>query len=177
MITLELKGAGSFKLINEIEIGTNREKLLKTISNCYTKAPYYNDAIELIKRILESSEKNLAKFIAASITEISKYLAIDTNILISSEIDKDNSRRADDKVMHICKILGTTQYLNAIGGTELYSKDKFKAEGLELKFINTLPTNYTQYGKDFIPWLSIIDIMMFNSPEEINKMLNNYELQ
>ena len=47
---------------------------------------------------------------------------------------------------------------------------------MELKFIQTIPVEYKQYGNEFISGLSIIDVMMFNSKEKINEMLDNYVL-
>ena len=84
--------------------------------------------------------------------------------------------KAQDKVIHICKMLGGTQYINAIGGQELYSFDDFKKNGLELSFLKTEFTPYKQFKNDFIPGLSMIDILMFNSPEQIKTMLNAYSL-
>ena len=107
---------------------------------------------------------------------ICKYLDIQTELIVSSTMDKDNSLKAQDKVIHICKLLGGTQYINAIGGQELYSFDDFKKNGLELSFLKTEFTPYKQFKNDFIPGLSMIDILMFNSPAEIKQMLNAYSL-
>ena len=84
--------------------------------------------------------------------------------------------KGEEKVIDICKHLKATNYINAIGGQELYSKEKFVENGLMLNFLNTKEIIYKQFSNEFIPWLSIIDIMMFNSPEAINNMLNQYEL-
>ena len=107
---------------------------------------------------------------------VCKYLDIQTELIVSSTLDKDNSLKAQDKVIHICKLLGGTQYINAIGGQELYSFDDFKKNGLELSFLKTEFTPYKQFKNDFIPGLSMIDILMFNSPEQIRQMLNSYTL-
>ena len=78
--------------------------------------------------------------------------------------------------MEINKKLNSTIYINAIGGQELYDKDVFLDSGIELKFIKTLPYEYKQFNNEFVPNLSIIDILMFNSKEEVNLLLNKYEL-
>lgn len=176
MLTLKLEGASSFKLINEIKTGNNKDKLLKTISQAYIKAPFYKDSISIIKNILSNDENNLAKFIARSIIAVSEYLKLNTTFIISSEIGKNNNLKADNKVIHICNILGATHYINAIGGMELYSKQKFLDAGIQLEFIKSKPVTYAQLNGNFIPWLSIIDVMMFNSPEIIQNMMNQYEL-
>ena len=78
--------------------------------------------------------------------------------------------------MHICRLLNAGSYINAIGGQELYSKEDFEKAGIRLNFIKSELTPYKQFKSDFIADLSIIDILMFNSLEEINKMLDKYSL-
>ena len=65
--------------------------------------------------------------------------------------------------MHCAKRLARATYVNAIGGMELYSKETFTEKGIELKFIQSKPFEYSQFGNEFVPWLSIVDVMMFNS--------------
>lgn len=174
--TLELIGASSNKFINEIKVGNNSKKIMKSLKQSYTKAPYFNDILELIETILMQEEKNLAKFIGFSLIQISNYLDINTQFIYSSDIKKDNNLKAQEKVLDICKRLEATNYINAIGGQELYNKDDFSNENIKLNFLETELTEYKQLKNEFIPYLSIIDILMFNSKDEIKEMLNNYKL-
>lgn len=174
--TLELIGASQNKLINEIEVGNNREKLLKTIKQNYTKAPSFDKVYPIIENIINQNEKNLANFIGYSLEKISNYLEIDTKFVYSSNIKKDNTLKAQDKILEICNILKADKYINAIGGQELYNKEIFKENGIELNFLKTELVEYKQFKNDFVPYLSIIDILMFNSKDEIKNMLDRYEL-
>jgi hypothetical protein len=174
--TLELLGASQNKLINEIKIGNNTAKILKTIKQNYSKAPYFENIFPLIENILMQDEKNIAKFIGHSLQEISKYLRLTTTFVYSSAIHKENSLKAQDKVLEICKILGADNYINAIGGQELYSKEIFSQSNIELRFLKTEIEEYKQFNNEFVPYLSIIDIMMFNSQDMINEMLKRYVL-
>ena len=79
-------------------------------------------------------------------------------------------------MLDICRKEGATGYINPIGGQKLYSKKAFEEQGIELNFVETVPVAYEQFSKDFIPALSIIDVLMFNSPEAIRKMLDQYRL-
>ena len=176
VITMELIGASSNKLINEIEVGNNREKLLKTIKQNYTKAPYFVTVYPIIENILNQNEKNLANFIGYSLEKISNYLEIDTKFIYSSEIKKNNILKAQDKILDICKNLDVRKYINAIGGQELYSKEIFKENDIELNFLKTELVQYKQFKNDFVPYLSIIDILMFNKKNDIKIMLDRYEL-
>ncbi len=176
VITMELIGASSNKLINEIEVGNNREKLLKTIKQNYTKAPSFDKVYPIIENIINQNEKNLAKFIGYSLERICEYLEVDTKFVYSSNIKKDNTLKAQDKILEMCNILKADKYINAIGGQELYNKEIFKENGIELNFLKIELVEYKQFKNDFVPYLSIIDILMFNSKDEIKNMLVRYEL-
>jgi len=176
MFNLILNGASPNKLINEISINSNQNKLIKTIENSYKKAPHFKSGFSIACRVIEYKELNLAKFIGNSIFEVCNYLNINTEIIYSSELDKHNDLKAQDKVISICKLLKADTYLNAIGGQELYNKDHFKKESVDLTFLRTNLTSYNQFNNEFIPRLSILDVIMFNSIDEINKMLDNYNV-
>ena len=82
-----------------------------------------------------------------------------------------------DKVLALCEAVGAKVYVNAIGGMELYSKEVFMDKNIELKFIQSKSFEYAQFGDEFLPWLSIIDVMMFNSLDIIkSNIVANYEL-
>ena len=176
LLSLELIGASQNKLINEIEIGKNTDKLLTGIQRRYAKAPYFKDVFPLLQTILLTEEKNLARFLGESLIKISDYLDIETKFLYSSEIEKNNDLTFDDRIIDICKSVGSDHYINAIGGKELYSKDDFAREGIKLNFIDTKEIEYKQFDKEFVPNLSIIDVLMFNSKEESRELLQRYEL-
>jgi len=178
LITLALENSSSFKNINEINIiqnGKNTEKIVKTIQMAYKKAPFYNQVMLILENLFTKNIK-ISEFNYNSIIDINKYLGINTNIILSSNLAKDNTLKAQDKVIHINKLLNSNMYINAIGGQELYDREEFKKEGIELKFIKMGDIKYQQFKNDFVPNLSIIDVMMFNSVEKIKEMLNNYEL-
>jgi hypothetical protein len=174
--TASLLEASPNKLINEIEIQDNFDKFLKTVAMAYSKAPYKEPVYDLLNKICSFQDKNLARFNGNSLQQIAGYLGIGTTILYSSTLNKDNALRAQDKVISICKEMGADMYINAIGGQELYDRESFSAEGIELKFLKPNIIPYKQFTQDFIPGLSIIDVMMFNSPVEIKKMLADYDL-
>ncbi len=151
-------------------------KIIAQIEHGYKKAPYFNDVFPWVKDIFSSSEKNLFYYIYNSIQSITKYLEIDTKIIISSTLDIDDQLKSEEEVIAINKILHADRYINAIGGQKLYDKDRFFAEGITLNFLDTEIVEYKQFNIEFVPYLSIIDIMMFNSKDEIKEMLSKYTL-
>ncbi|MBO4246024.1 MAG: WbqC family protein [Bacilli bacterium] len=174
-----LIGASPNKLINQVNVDNNpvlKSKNLRTLVNVYGKAPYFKDVYPIVESIITADYTNLAEYLANSFRLINNYLGIDTELIISSSLDKDCSLRAQDKVIAICKLLNANEYYNAIGGQELYSYDDFKKAGIELKFVKTDSIVYSQYSNDFVANLSIIDVLMFNSKEDVRKMLKQYTL-
>lgn len=177
LFTIALHDASPNKMINEIEIKDDFIKLLKTINMAYSKAPYKNEVMQLLNEICSFEDKNLARFIGNSIICIANYIGLEeTKVVYSSDLNKNSSLKAQDKVINICKNLEATTYINAIGGRELYDKETFKKNGIELQFIKPQAREYKQFKKEYVPALSIIDVMMFNSPIEIREMLNDYEI-
>jgi hypothetical protein len=176
LFTLELKGASSFKEINRIEIGNNRNKLLKTFIQAYQNAPFFKNAEPLLYTIFKSSQSNLSSYIIETQQSIAVYLGIKTRFEVSSEIDKSKTNKGQNRLIQICNQLGADIYINSIGGRNLYSKVDFAKANIELCFLEPQKTEYRQFNNKFIPWLSIIDLIMFNSPEIVQLMLNQYNL-
>ena len=176
---LPMSGASSNKLINEVEVNNDeklKQKNIRIIQDNYKDAPYFSDVYPMLEKIIFNNERNIAKYIMSSFEILLKYLNITTELVLSSSIEKNNSLKGQEKVLEICKILGATEYYNAIGGQELYDKENFKKENIELRFLKTNEICYKQFENEFHSNLSIIDVMMFNSKTDIQKMLQEYEL-
>ena len=176
MFTIMLNAASPNKLFNEITIKDDFKKFSRLIESAYRKAPYYAEVNALLEQIYQFEDRSLGTFMMNSFQVVLDYLEIDTKLILSSSIEKDNSLKAKDKVKHICHLLGADTYYNAIGGQELYDKNDFKADGIDLQFVKTDLIPYTQFKNDFVSGLSMIDVLMFNSPEEVNNMLKQFTL-
>jgi len=178
--TLNLSEASQNKLINEIKVGKNKDKILKTIKYNYSKAPFFKESFQIIEEIFSAIKEDslISKIAGLSIIIISKYFNFNTDFEYSSEkyFDTKGMEKAE-RLIEICKKNNAATYINAIGGRKLYRKEYFIKKGIELKFIKTNITKYKQYKNPFEPGLSIIDVMMFNSPEKIREMMNDYELE
>ena len=179
VFSVSLKKDSDFCTIGErfLADGFDREHLLGRFRGAYQRAPFFDQAFPVIERVVSCADANLFGYIHHSLREICAYLGITTSIVVSSGLQMDHGLKGQDKVLALCEALGATSYLNAIGGLELYSRDTFRARGIELRFLKSRPFEYPQFDHDFVPWLSIIDVMMFNSPESIRQCLEcNYDL-
>ena len=156
----------------------DRENLLNQFREAYRKAPEFSSVMPLLEGIIRNPAANLFEYILASIRAICDFLGIKTPLLVSSTIDCDHSLKSAERVQAICKALGADTYLNPVGGMELYSKEDFARHGIDLKFLKALPLEYQQSGNPFVPWLSIIDLLMFNSKEFTqSKIYGGYSLE
>jgi hypothetical protein len=177
--TLTLKESSSFKKINQIIIGGRTDKLLKTINQAYSKAPYFHKVYSIIEDVFSCMTHNslISEIAAVSVIKTSEYLCLKAKFEFSSENYNDTIEfERTDRLLEICKRNNTSTYINAVGGKKLYCKEEFKASKIDLHFLETKIMEYEQFENKFIPSLSIIDVLMFNSPEVIHKMLDNYEL-
>jgi len=148
-----------------------KQKMLNKIKGSYKKSPNFNFAYPVIEKAISYEENNLFKFLLNSLNVIKEYLEIQTSFVTSSTLSIDHNLTGDKKVMAICKARKTNTYLNPIGGTQLYIKEDFKDVGIDLNFLKTGDIKYQQFNNAFVPSLSIIDVMMFNTKEVIREYL------
>src|SRR5450759_4349075 len=169
MFSLSLKSDSDSLDVCDRELAAdfNRDKLLNQFNGAYRRAPYFAQTFPLVEQIVRHEDTNLFRFLHHSIVRTCEHLGITTEIRISSGIAIDHDLKNQDKVLALCEAVGATTYVNAIGGMEMYSKETFLEKGIELKFIESKLFEYAQFGDAFVPWLSIIDVMMFNPLDTI----------
>lgn len=177
LFTLHLNGASCFKKINEINIGDNRDKLVKTFSHAYARAPYYKDVLPLIESVFYNQSNNLADFVTNSLVRINEYLEINTKMVRSSNLENANHGKGQERIIHLCKLLNANMYINPIGGKKLYDPELIEKNNLSISFLKSEATQYTQFKNEFIHDLSILDTLMFNSKAQVRTMLNQYTLE
>lgn len=179
MFSLPLKNDSDFLTIRDRQLATsfNRGKLLKSIENAYRNAPFFDQTFSLITKIVGHVDENLFQFLREALTSSCGHLGVATQFQISSEIAIDHKLKGQDKVLALCSAVGATTYINAIGGTELYSRAEFQERGINLEFIRSKPYEYRQFDGAFVPSLSILDAMMFNAIPTLQTCIaTNYEL-
>lgn len=179
--TIPVSNGSSNTLIKDVVISNlafDKWKITfyKTLMSSYGRAPYYNNVLDLMDKIINSSTNYISELAVNGIEEVLKYLNISCDISLSSKVYDNTKLMGQDRVLDICKKESAKTYINPIGGQTLYSHERFHQNGVELFFIMSKEFKYQQFNNEFVPWLSIIDVLMFNSPEEINEMLDNYEL-
>ena len=165
--SVPLEKQSSFNLICETKINQKfidkwKVKFLRTIEESYKKSPHFQEVYLLISEVLNENHQYISELAISSVIAVCKYLHIESEIIPSSKIYNNANLSGKERVISICKKEEAKTYINAIGGLELYSKDYFLNEDIKLQFINPTITEYSQNNEEFIPGLSIIDLLMFN---------------
>lgn len=180
LFTVPLENSSSFMQINQTRLNSKfyeiwKIKFLKSLEQSYKKAPFFNEIFFLIEKILNKKTDLISILAVESIKEICSYLDVKTQIIETSDYYNNKNLKGQDRVLSICQLEEATNYINPIGGINLYSKEDFKKNKIILNFLKAKPIEYRQFENEFIPWLSVIDVLMFNSIADVKSMLNQYE--
>ena len=181
LFSVPLSNASSHTLIKDVLISDLRyekwkKSFLSTLMFNYKKYKYYDVVKVLIERILLTPPKTISELAIKSVIEISNYLDLNTEFDVSSKNYDNNHLSGQHRVIDICQKENANTYINPIGGIDLYSKDVFSKEDIELMFINAHKTIYKQFSSEFVPFLSIIDVLMYNDKKRVLEMLNDFDL-
>ncbi|MFM0216006.1 MULTISPECIES: WbqC family protein [Paraburkholderia] len=176
-LTVPLVRASSSLKICDVQIQPREQwlrKLLESIRHAYAKAPHYTSVSELIGSIFATPTGRISVLASHSVTEICRYLDMDTTFVPTSSDYANTHLKGEERVLDICRQEGARTYVNLPGGRDLYSPARFATAGLEISFIEPELRPYpqsAQSGSNFHPALSILDVLMYNSRDEVKDML------
>lgn len=175
LFSIPLRKDSDFLNVVEREVSSdfNPSKMLNQFKEAYRKAPFIAQTLPLLETILLYEDRNLFRFLRHGLEKTCQHLGITTPFVDSSSLPIDHGLQSQDKVLALCNVTRASVYLNPIGGTELYDSDAFAKQGLDLRFLRSTLRPYPQFGEPFVPWLSILDVMMFNAPEEVLRMIRS----
>jgi hypothetical protein len=182
LFTVPVRDRSSNRPIREILIddegnGRWRPRLLKTIDNAYRRAPEFGAVFPLLEQVLDARVSRVGELARLSIETVAAFLEIKTKFVASSTVYGNGHLVGEVRVLDICQREGVSEYVNLPGGRQLYSADHFADRGVRLRFVASTPPTYRQFGTEFVPDLSIIDVLMFNSRPLAQTLLATYSLQ
>jgi len=180
-ISVPLEKHSRDTLIKDIKIKNTEDwknKIIRQLDHYKKKAPYYNQVINFLQNIFSYNTDSISLLNSYLLNKTCDYIGINFNYEIFSELNITIGSINDpgDWAFEISKAVGADCYINPPGGIELFDKKKFNNAMIDLNFLKINITEYNQSRKTFEPGLSIIDAMMFNSPSEISKMLDDFIL-
>jgi len=180
LFTIPLVKPSQNKLINEIDLSIDEKWIsafLNKLTHSYCKAPYFEIIAPLVEGIIRTKKKTIAELSIVSVMDVAKYMELEIKFKISSqEFSESKGMDRSNRLIKITKELGSSTYINPYGGKELYTKDYFLKNDIDLYFLKPQLNHYKQFQEPFHPGLSIIDVLMFNDKETIKKELLNYTL-
>jgi ribosomal protein S18 acetylase RimI-like enzyme len=181
LFTVPVAHGSQNRLINETlpSIDTKwKDSFHKTLTYAYRKAPYFSDVADMVISVFEAPASDIADLATKSIVAVYDYLGRKIEYTKSSLCAAGTKgMEKADRLIEITKALGFAHYGNAPGGVSLYDKDYFRSRGVELNFIKSNYIEYKQYENSFVPWLSIIDVLMFNDRDRVVDFFSHYTIE
>lgn len=180
--TVNLEKGSDYAMVNERKVSPvfvkERRKVLGKIEANYRKAPFFAETFPLVKECFECNAKNLFDFIFHSIVKVNEHLHIETALIVSSQLPIDHSLKNKFKLWALSDYLGIRDYINPVGGMELYEKSEFGEHGMNLMFHQANLSQYEQVGDlGFSPALSIVDMLMCLGAEGVSRELKNFNIK
>ena len=167
--------------INKTIISNNSNWKMKILGqlNIYKKAPNYNAVIDLVKDVFSTDTIWISDLAIKSIVKTCEYLGIDIHYDIFSKMNLKlpQVKEPDEWALYITKELEYKTYVNSPGGRAFFNREKYQENDIDLQFLLQEITPYKQNRKNFMSALSIIDVMMFCSCNEICEMLRKYKIE
>jgi hypothetical protein len=180
-ILVPLQKHSTFEIIKNIKPHKESDwmnLIMKQLQHYKKKAPYFNQTISILNTIFTSMDTRNITYINFSIAkEIGEILELNTQFLISSEQNFDYSNVNDpgEWALRISEQMKADEYINPMSGRALFSAEKFQSSGIKLSFLKSNECLYDQ-RREFEPWLSIMDVLMFNKIGDVKSMIKNYRI-
>jgi hypothetical protein len=179
-ITVPVKKHAMQTPINEILVADSdwTVKLFRQLDHYRLTAPYFKEVTGFLKECLADNPQPLYQINVLLFSKIASYLGIDRPIRLFSEMNLDIPYENLDKTnwgIAISKKVHAKEYINRPGGMEFINEDEFNKNGIKLTF-QTFQNMIYGTGKThhFELGMSIIDVMMWNSPIEIKHYLDTW---
>ena len=151
-----------------------RRSVLGKLSHYRRVAPYYRAVEALVQGAMAGDdETSLVHLNVRGLRAVCAYLGLTFNYRIASELDLSlpSDLGPGDWAPAICAALGASGYVNPIGGRELFDPADFASRNVALQFLSFENPVYGVGPYQFEPGLSILDVLMWNSPQAVVKAL------
>lgn len=175
-LTMPVRKGSRSELINQRHyvLGYAKDKVARKIANSYRKAPGFAAVNAQILSTIDDAETNVAKLNARLLTAVAELLGVRSTLMFSSEIRGYERLAGQPGIIDICRRVGASRYVNAIGGARLYKEAEFADSGVGIRFLRTRVSPVTlASGPEY---LSIIDDLMGDGAEGCAAKISDYEL-
>ncbi|MCH9809551.1 MAG: WbqC family protein [Alphaproteobacteria bacterium] len=182
--TLPVEKAPRETPVDEVRIAPDRyaifvEKFTRQLSAVYGGAPEYDAVAALVAGTLECDQASIGAMAEHSVREVCAHIGLERDMRRASQLPDDvagRDLRGGDRLAHIARGLGATEYVNPPGGRSLYTPELFASYGLGLGFVAPELPVYTRPAP-FISGLSILDALMYCPPTVVMGLVGRYSVQ
>jgi hypothetical protein len=152
-----------------------REKVIGQLQHYRKKAPFFTTVIDIVTDCLHNSSASLSRLNVSCLEKVCAYLDIPFRYSFFSEMNLSLGpvEGPGDWALREAEALHADEYINPPGGADLFDRSKFEMAGIKLTIQKPVDFVYGCDGYAFEPNLSIIDVMMWNSPDTIKKYLES----
>lgn len=172
-ITVPLNNVSQFRPICNTQIAPVlwQHNFLKTLHQAYAKAPQFAQVYALAETVVKRDYPTVAELALSSLTEVMDYLSLKTTVRPTSRIYRNNHLSGQARILDICQQEKADTYVNLPGGRALYDREAFAARGVDLRFLQPGDVRYRQFRCEFVPNLSVLDVLMFNERDTVRELL------
>lgn len=180
LFTIPISNLSQNRLISEMRVDRLDRWLtswFRTLQHHYARAPFYGPTRALLERIFTPPTDRLSDLLFRSLSEVCRYIGLTPDWVPTSSCYENRHLKGQDRILDICVREKADEYINLPGGRQLYEPAAFAVRGIRLRFLEPNLQPYPQSGGPFVPGLSVIDVLMFNSPERVRAMAESGRLE
>lgn len=176
--TVPLSGASQFRRVDATPLANIdwQSKFLKSLRQAYSRAPQFATVFAKVEALLRKKRSSVAELALDSVKTVVDHVGLKTTIRTTSKIYDNADLKGQERILDICRREDADTYINLPGGKALYDREAFAARGVNLRFIKMEDVRYRQFQCEFVPNLSILDVLMFNAAEAVRELLQRYSL-
>ena len=164
----------SHPLIHEVRIDNKqnwRKKHLSSIKQNYSKAPYFGNYIDIFEDAFSKDWEYLVDIDMHFILTLTDCLGMgDKNIIRSSTLNIDGDRI--ERLVNICKMFKADTFYEGASGKNYIDESSFTNYGIKVEFQDYKHPVYNQLYKDFVPYLSVIDLLFNHGKDSLFILIN-----
>ncbi len=152
--------------INDTRISNStnwNKKHWESIRQNYSKAPFFEKYAPIFREVYENEWEGLASLNITLIKKIAEILGLKTKFIVSSELNVEGVKT--ERLLNMLKKVGAGEYISGPGAKDYIEVDGFKENNIKLYWYEYQHPVYPQKRGEFIPYLSVIDLL-FNTGDE-----------
>lgn len=185
-LTVPVIGGGpDFPLIRDVQVD-NRHQWTRThygqVRYNYARAPFFSSYDPYFSELYSRSWDSLVELDMELIRFFVQELKIKTELVLASKAGVEESfqqsegeKSVQNRAIFVCQFFGGDELYNGNAGKTLYSPQAFESHGIRLTFQEYQHPVYSQLHGEFVPYLSVIDLMMNHGPDSLSVLTGDKE--